>query len=830
MGLLLKLQNGDTTLKSLKFGHDRPGGGDSGQPYIKEPIDRIDLPNKDFLLRGGINAPLDAAEDVLRLTKYFFDFRNPSGLLFLAKQNLLSRTSVATEASISPGYGNVPSGPLAWTRAPLNQGIYTPISTLAQAGTGFAGEHVNTFGINPFTPIAGIPQPPGFFTNISLVRYEDVVRGETNLTKRVEVESLKPVKKKFTGSVPAFGPYSRAPKFITVLEPVKEKVRVPIGAYENRLIYLWEKDMITTDNAGGNLLQYSGGPGSVLGIGKTIIKFAKGQRTGINNSLYVSEPDYFYKGGVRLHDYNSTINYSGLLEASVAFGLTDEEIGIDEIGNLTRLYGPHVGQSVLRPGSNYTGQDLTGSYLIGKPYDQIDNTQWKIPVNATLQYNSSSAPDQIQVLADSNNPTYLTPGIAAYQYNFIPSVYTPGTLIPISDIKTYLTKDDLSLNILSRNADIASGSYFSPINQKLTEFGRKLVTDSVYSERGYFEATDPDPNNPVILGRYSSAITLATDARLTGSSDDGSTDSEKPPILNTGAEGYLANLNKNAGTYLDEKGNTIVSFHNPTRVGGRGISVDFRKVNRSVRGFNDNPNGSYDYISTPSDYSTSKTIDRIYYSSGAAKRTSNAINSGNDIIPFRITIVDPRSPSTSFENLSFRAYIDSFSDAYDNNWNSQTYIGRAEKQYKYNSFERNISFGFTIVADSEKNLSTMYAQLNRLAASLAPTYTSQGYMTGNLHRLTLGNYVYEQWGIMNGGFTYEIMDDSPWVIDEGKQLPFYIKVSGVKFTIIHNFRPESHFNNPHQYIYQSNISGKNDVSPKDVNKPFAVLPPEPEKQ
>ena len=396
--------------------------------------------------------------------------------------------------------------------------------------------------------------------------------------------------------------------------------------------------------------------------------------------------------------------------------------------------------------------------------------------------------------------------------------------------KWHLTKDDLSLNILSRNADVASGSYFSPINQKLTEFGRKLVTDSVYTERGYFEATDPDPNNPVILGRYSSAITLATDARLTGSSDDGSTDSEKPPILNAGAEGYLANLNKNAGTYLDEKGNTIVSFHNPTRVGGRGISVDFRKVNRSVRGFNDNPDGSYDYISKPSDYSTSKTIDRIYYSSGAAKRTSNAINSINDIIPFRITIVDPRSPSTSFENLSFRAYIDSFSDTYDNNWNSQTYIGRAEKQYKYNSFERNISLGFTIVADSEKNLSTMYAQLNRLAASLAPTYTSQGYMTGNLHRLTLGNYVYEQWGIMNGGFTYEIMDDSPWVIDEGKQLPFYIKVSGVKFTVIHNFRPESHFNNPHQYIYQSNISGKNDVSPKDVNKPFAVLPPEPEKQ
>ena len=44
MGLFSKLQNGDTVLKSLKFGNDRPGGGNSGQPYIKNPL--IDEPGK----------------------------------------------------------------------------------------------------------------------------------------------------------------------------------------------------------------------------------------------------------------------------------------------------------------------------------------------------------------------------------------------------------------------------------------------------------------------------------------------------------------------------------------------------------------------------------------------------------------------------------------------------------------------------------------------------------------------------------------------------------------------------------------------------------------
>ena len=56
MGLLLKLKNGDTTLKSLRYGNDRPGGGDSGQPFMKSkiPEKRKDLSNidGDGILRG----------------------------------------------------------------------------------------------------------------------------------------------------------------------------------------------------------------------------------------------------------------------------------------------------------------------------------------------------------------------------------------------------------------------------------------------------------------------------------------------------------------------------------------------------------------------------------------------------------------------------------------------------------------------------------------------------------------------------------------------------------------------------------------------------------
>jgi hypothetical protein len=116
-------------------------------------------------------------------------------------------------------------------------------------------------------------------------------------------------------------------------------------------------------------------------------------------------------------------------------------------------------------------------------------------------------------------------------------------------------------------------------------------------------------------------------------------------------------------------------------------------------------------------------------------------------------------------------------------------MGRGEKFFKYNSFDRSISLGFTIVADNYTNLQTMYSQLNKLAASLAPTYTGQGYLAGNLHKLTVGDYVVDQYGILEG-MTYEIMDESPWEIAAGSQLPMYIRVTGIKFTPIHNFRPE----------------------------------------
>jgi hypothetical protein len=172
----------------------------------------------------------------------------------------------------------------------------------------------------------------------------------------------------------------------------------------------------------------------------------------------------------------------------------------------------------------------------------------------------------------------------------------------------------------------------------------------------------------------------------------------------------------------------------------------------------------------------------------------------NDLIAFRIGVIDNKDPNNT-TYMNFRAYIDSFSDSYNANWKDQSYMGRGEKFYKYEGFSRDISLAFTTVAQSQGEMNGMYQKLNYLASSLAPYYTGQGYMAGNLVKLTVGDYIYEQVGFISS-ITYDIPEESSWELSltpgikvakneaNPDELPFMIKVTGLKFTPIHQFRPE----------------------------------------
>jgi hypothetical protein len=191
-------------------------------------------------------------------------------------------------------------------------------------------------------------------------------------------------------------------------------------------------------------------------------------------------------------------------------------------------------------------------------------------------------------------------------------------------------------------------------------------------------------------------------------------------------------------------------------------------------------------------------------------KSSNGDHNGdrNDLCKFSIGIIDNNNPNNR-TYIHFRAFLDSMDDNYNAQWDNFKYMGRGENFYRYNGFTRTINLGWTVAAQSKEELIPMYQKLNFLASSLAPDYSANGYMRGNLAVLTVGGYLYEQPGIITS-INYSIPQESPWEIgindnasdfDKSvKELPHIIKVTGFNFTPIHKFVPKLQ-NNDYEGVY-----------------------------
>ena len=180
----------------------------------------------------------------------------------------------------------------------------------------------------------------------------------------------------------------------------------------------------------------------------------------------------------------------------------------------------------------------------------------------------------------------------------------------------------------------------------------------------------------------------------------------------------------------------------------------------------------------------------------------------NDFIRFRISSLNLTGGK---QHIFFRALLDDLSDDYSAKWNKINYMGRGETFYKYQGFDRSVNVGFTLAALSKQELLPMYRKLNFLASTLTPSYTNAGYLAGNISELTVGDWFYEQPGIIES-LGISVPEQSPWEIQipikgkkggdgigsdfsdiKTKQLPFILKVK-MKFTPIHKFLPQKQLN------------------------------------
>jgi hypothetical protein len=583
-----------TNLKSLRYGQDRVGGGSSNQPYIKSKIpdnsSSLDRSGGvDFLLRGGTLTPSRAAKDVSRLTQMFFDFKSPNGVLFTAKQNLLSRTGVKTQAS-----------------GILNEGAYLPTSTILQAGGNAFGIHLNKQGLDPtkgtgpnaggnsLFNLLGLRDPlglPVYTENLGRIQSERTNRLVQLKYKKIGPDKINPTSANAT-TAGLIGNLVRSGIFSTLLSSFNQISSNP-----------------------GEILKYGGGPGSALGIGKTILK--------------------------RYSDTNE-----GETKAKTAQPEKKSLYGKTPFKNITPTQTSKDGVFTLRNSYLYTNTND------GLNFDKVGNSIFKgryYVLDAKTIFNKT----------------------------------TSKTNTEIQDFRTSLLKEQatgLKKNILSASPDYTTKNIEQRVN----------------------------------LG------------------DPGKRD-------------------KNVSSYSKGTGDIL------TR----------------------------DLI----------TAMPLYKSSIA-----NHGGDRNDLVKFSIGIIDNDDPKLR-TYIHFRAFLDSMDDNYAAEWNDFKYMGRGEKFYRYNGFTRTINLGWTVAAQSKEELIPMYQKLNFLASSLAPDYSANGYMRGNLAVITVGGYLFDQPGIINS-INYSVPTESPWEIGINdsvtnygydtsvKELPHIIKVTGFSFTPIHKFVPK----------------------------------------
>lgn len=738
MALIDLLNSNSTNLKNLKFGHDRAEGGSSNQPYIETPIN-IKLSNlgflsTDFLIRGGIpGAPLAAVNDVIRLGKYFTDTKSPNGLLFIAKQLVLSRIAVQTQAS----------GLL------LNGGIYTPLSTLGQAGLGFLGTHLNKQGLNPI---------PNSF--LSLPTYQDALHPNlldlpSNILKKINPGT----------------------SYANIINISLNKPNT-----DNRLIRIYDekyKKELGVFGGRENVYRYGGGPQSVLGIGFTRIKFATDRasgdvlRTGINgnnNKLFSSGPNNtwnFYTSNYN----NSTID----VRDNVKKNNGDDFSFVPPIG-ITQILEDYsfIGlEKISLESSKYTSDRYNINHY------SYDKAEAGLMLSSGVRFRNTQLLTQKYGRSDSpTSPPSL--GSTIQSLNTYNNEFTLNATKIFSGLY-YTNKNKKEILPLLDEVKLTyslGGNYEPSLKRKNVNNFSNLKKANV--EKTYYNQVDIQ--NVLTTDLYKSDRRIQDFRGIIRSQFEDSNPSKVDQEEFNSIIPYV-------GEY------EVIRMENRIKVADTGRFDSFKNLYKFTSG--SYGEGAAHFLSF--DKITTQTL----YSSYSDKFFKDKLNGLNDLVNFRITSINNDNPSEEIY-MHFRAFLGSISDNYSANWNSQKYVGRGENFYTYDGFDRKISLSFTLAAQSRVELIPMYKKLNYLISQMAPDYSGAGLMRGPLVTLTIGGYICDQPGFITG-LNVEMGEDTTWEIgidedgnmtkmsgydgytDINPQLAHVIKVSGFSFTPIHKF-------------------------------------------
>lgn len=648
-----------TDLKSLKYGQDQPGGGNSGLPYITTDINTVDTPTPliradfptffggslpinvdinlnqlrltkfdDKLVRGGIIGALNASVvDTLRIGKFFLDA--PKGPLFIAKQVGLQLSNPRLEIPKNPL--NIAAGSPSNALSVGTNGLLQPtriynlgVNTLLQVPLNAFGGHIIRHGLFPIQSDAS--------------KYEAIVTANNdNLglfsNNPSENNRLVLLKNKFQlGDRQTNATINR--NFLNQINTVLSAASAFLGGPSIPPLNINKTETVIDD--------YAGGPSSVYGIGRTLIKRTSNTEDGIKINL-LSQFSRYYAGKTR-DDKGSP--QSIILKSTFDYGLSNRK------------------QSTL---ASRSFTDLP---------DQISTP------SASLFNNIASDKDK-QHARDNNLPKLEN-------------------------------KNDLVVNGPSNHPD----------SQEVTGLKSLSLPNLIYSSG--------------ISSSYSD-VKVATDNLIASSSN-----------------GFgIYSVITDTGSLSAPNGILPVSTASPTYKNGYGdvvtISGSWNRVTRELRV----GSGRKDKINlTP-------IFDGVSYFGEDTSPGSNKTDNVRDLVKFRIQAVNTNNPDNG-RWMVFRAYLTDLSDDTSAEWTDVKYAGRGDKFHIYTGFTRKIGISFKVAALSVDEMQFIYQKLNFLMSNTMPDYSNE-LMRGPLIRMTVGNYIDSQLGILTQ-VSIKPDKESPWEI------------------------------------------------------------------
>lgn len=698
-----------TNLKSLRYGHDRPGGGSSGQPFITTSPDgtntRVNIgpsnilkllginsipgiPNissiinrrttvgnignilltDDTFIRGGVTGAAQASvNDTFRIAAFLSTL--PKGPLFIAKQVGLQLCNPRLEVRKGIGgvFRDVFQGLFRFDPAragnvlgTLTKGYLEPtrvynlgINTLAQVPVNAFGQHIVRHGLLPFQS--------------DETKYENIV-SFNNRNDNNRLQSL-------LGEL-QMQSFSKPILQTTVIGPTTSTNVTTTAASGGGFSYkntqtgqiIPSSQVDPTDPATQKLLQ----SGILVGIGSTTTQAQTLQ------GVIAPPPSKITR----------TLTRSGTIAPKISSG--------ERIPSLSYFGGP---KSYFGVGFTFNRRYSVTTYNTNeKLFKDISKQTTQ---NLTRLDVSGSDNEKATVIADLG-VSILDPRLGVFVDPIDPK-YDPLNASQVRDF-----------NVIPYTSNVPSlRQYKTLVAQNKIAHDPKYILDI---EKGNIEG-----GTAVTLpsSSYTYYNTYGQTVKIVGSNN----------WQDISREYRTGDMGPSVAKYIDwTSGKKVLKAKKVTRAD----SINLTPI----------------FIKQKSYWGDDKiTVDGVEYNF-------------RDLVKFKIQSVRTDFPDES-NFMIFRALLTDLSDSVDATWNDINYVGRGTPFYIYGGSTRKITIGFKVAALSNEEMAPMYSKLNYLISSLMPDY--DGVMRGPLHRMTVGNYLDAQLGIITS-LSYTIPNDSPWEI------------------------------------------------------------------